>query len=76
MNIPNIKDEVYQLRIYKEKKSWTDAQLATSMTSFGGSWTEGFLSNLFKGKITPSEYHRQFIRQYLLNQYMNESLST
>lgn len=75
MNQPEIKDAVELLRRYKTQKSWTDAQLATSMTAFGWTWTEMHIVGLFRGTMKPSEEEREYIKRYLLSRYYVENLS-
>ena len=75
MNQPEIKDAVELLRRYKTQKSWTDAQLATSMTTLGWTWTEGFVAALFRGTIKSSEEGREYIKRYLLSRYYVETLA-
>jgi len=75
MNQPEIKDAVELLRRYKTQKSWTDAQLATSMTAFGWTWTETHVATLFRGTMKPSEEEREYIKRYLLSRYYVETLA-
>lgn len=75
MNQPEIKDPIQLLRRYKTQKSWTDAQLATSMTVLGWTWTETFVANLFKGTMKPSEEQGEYIKRYLLTRYYVETLA-
>jgi len=75
MNQPEIKDAVELLRRYKTQKSWTDAQLATSMTAFGWTWTETHVAALFRGTMKPSEEEREYIKRYLLSRYYVETLA-
>jgi len=74
MNQPEIKDAVELLRRYKTQKSWTDAQLATSMTAFGWTWTETHVAALFRGTMKPSEEKCEYIKRYLLSRYYVETL--
>jgi len=74
MNQPEIKDAIELLRRYKTQKSWTDAQLATSMTTLGWTWTETHVGALFKGTMKPSEEQCEYIKRYLLSRYYVEAL--
>lgn len=75
MNQPSIKDEVYLLRRYKTQKSWTNAQLATNMTTHGWTISETQVANFFLGTVKPNEEQREYIKRYLLNRYYNETLA-
>ncbi len=75
MNQPEIKDAVELLRRYKTQKSWTNAQLATSMTTLGWTWSEVLIAALFRGTMKPSEEKREYIKRYLLSRYNVETLS-
>ena len=74
MNQPELMNEVELLRRYKAQKNWTNAQLATSMTAFGWTWTEVYIAALFKGTMKPSEDKREYIKRYLLSAYEDETL--
>lgn len=74
MNQPEIKDAVELLRRYKTQKSWTNAQLATSMTTLGWTWSEVLIATLFRGTMKPSEEEREYIKRYLLSRYYVETL--
>jgi len=74
MNQPEIKDAVELLRRYKTQKSWTDAQLATSMTTLGWTWSEVLIAALFRGTMKPSEEKKEYIKRYLLSRYYVETL--
>lgn len=75
MNQPSLLDEVLLLRKYQEQKSWTNAQLATSMTTYGWTWLEALIAEYFLGTQKPDEEHRTYIRRYLLNRYFVEALA-
>ena len=75
MNQPEIINEVELLRRYQAQKTWTDAQLATSMTAAGWTWGEVQIAGLFAGTLKPSEEQREYIKRYLLNRYYVETLS-
>ena len=75
MNQPEIKAPIELLRRYKTQKSWTDAQLATSMTALGWTWGEEFVATLFRGTMKPSEEQCEYIKRYLLSRYYVETLS-
>jgi len=74
MNQPEIKYAVELLRRYKTQKSWTDTQLATSMTAFGWTWTETHVATLFRGTMKANEEEREYIKRYLLSRYYIETL--
>ena len=74
MNQPEIKDAVQLLRRYKTQKSWTDAQLATSMTTLGWTWSGVLIAALFRGTMKPSEEKKEYIKRYLLSRYYVENL--
>lgn len=69
MNQPSILDEIELLRRCKTQATITNATLATSMTAFGWTWTEEFLTDLFEGRAKPDEEQREYIRRYLLTRY-------
>ncbi|MBA7471409.1 hypothetical protein ES707_06715 [subsurface metagenome] len=75
MNFPKIMDTLHLLRVYKTQKSWTDAQLAASMTAFGWDWNESYLTSLFAGRLKLDENKKEYIKLYLLNSYRQESIS-
>ena len=75
MNQLEIINEVELLRHYKAQKAWTDAQLATSMTATGWTWTETFVAGLFAGTLKPNEEQREYIKRYLLDAYYGETLA-
>ena len=74
MNQPEIKDAVELLIRYKTQKSWSNATLATSMTTLGWTWTETHVAALFKGTMKPSEEQYEYIKRYLLSRYYVETL--
>jgi len=74
MNYPEIMSRFYLLRLYKTKKSYSNATLATDMSSFGWDWTEAFLAALFSGKAKLNESKKHFIELYLLDRYSKEEL--
>jgi len=74
MNQPALLDEIELLRRYSIQKSWSNAQLATSMTAFGWQWTERFVAALFAGTMKASGDKRDYIKRYLLSSYEGEVL--
>ena len=74
MEYPEIMDRLYLLRLYKTKKSYSNAQLGADMTSFGWTWTESFLAGAFAGKQSLDESKKRFVELYLLDRYSKETL--
>lgn len=75
MNYPSIRDEVELIRRLKAQEDWTNAQLATSMTAEGWTIGENLVNDWLDGRSKPSEYHREYIRLYLLNHYYGVTLA-
>lgn len=75
MNYPEIMNPVYRLRLYKTQKSYSNAQLATDLESFGGTWPESYIASLFVGNAKPDEEKKHFFDLYLLDRYSKETLS-
>ena len=75
MNYPSIMDTTYLLRTYKTQKSYSDATLATDLSTFGWTWTESYLTSLFAGRVKLDESKENFIKLYLLDRYSNETLA-
>ena len=75
MDYPEIMNVVYRLRLYKTQKSWSNAQLATDLESFGGTWPESYVASLFVGNAKPDETKKHFIELYLLDRYSKEELA-
>ena len=73
MNQPEIKDALELLRRYKTQKSWSNATLATSMTTLGWTWSEVFIAALFRGTMKPSEEQCEYIKRYILSGYYDET---
>ena len=69
MNLPKIKDEIELLRKFKTQTGFTNAVLATDMTSFGWTILEALLDDWTTGRKHPTAEHREYIRLYLLNYY-------
>lgn len=74
MNFPVIMDRLYLLRLYKTKKSYSNAQLAADITDFGWDWSESYLARLFAGGLKLDESKKHFIELYLLDRYSKETL--
>ena len=74
MNYPEIMSTLYLLRLYKDKKSYSNATLATDLTAFGWTWTEAHLASLFTGKSKLDENKIEFIKLYLLDRDSKETL--
>ena len=74
MNYPEIMNALYLLRIYKTKKSYSNATLATDLTAFGWNWNEALLASLFAGRVKLDKSKSEFIKLYLLDRYSNETL--
>ena len=75
MNYPEILNLKYLLRLYKTKKSYSNAQLATDLTSFGWDWSEAYIAALFDGKAQLDESKKRFVELYLLDRYSKENLA-
>ena len=74
MNYPEILNMVYLLRMYKTKKSYSNAQLATDLTAFGWDWSEAYIAALFVGNAKLDESKKRFVELYLLDRYSKEEL--
>jgi len=74
MNYPSINDEVELLRRLKAQESWTNAQVAISMTAFGWTIGEVTVNDWLDGRRRPGEAHREYIRRYLLMHYYTVTL--
>ena len=76
MNLPTLKNVLDLLRRYKIQKSYTDAQLATNMTTnTGWTWTETHITNLMEGRANLTDAEIECVKIYLLNRYYYETLS-
>lgn len=75
-NFPVISNILEMLRRFKGKKSWSNSDLATSLTTWGGwSITERHLDALFSGRTKMTSEDKEFFKLYLLNAYNEESLA-
>jgi len=61
--------------MYKTKKAYSNAQLATDLTAFGWDWSEAYLASLFAGKAQLDESKKRFVELYLLDRYSKENLA-
>ena len=75
MNYPELKNEVELLRRYMTQKSWTTAQLATDMQTYGWTWESDLLDDWLAGRAKPDTTRKEFIIRYLLNSYYEETLA-
>jgi len=75
MDYPEIMDRIYLLRQYKDKKSYSNAQLATDLELFGWDWPEQYIAALFVGHARLDESKKRFVELYLLDRYSKETLS-
>ena len=74
MNQPEILNVIELLGRYKTQKSYSNAQLAANMTSFGWEWGETFVSDLFAGKSKATPGQAEHIKRYLLTRYYESEL--
>ena len=74
MNYPEIMNALYLLRMYKTKKSYSNATLATDMDLFGWDWPESYLASVFAGRLKLDKNKSEFIKLYLLDRYSKETL--
>jgi len=74
MNYPEIMSTFYLLRLYKTQKSYSNAQLAADLSSFGWDWSEAYIAALFAGKQSLDESKKRFVELYLLDRYSKEEL--
>jgi len=69
MNFPSIGSEIDMLRMYKAKNAYTNAVLATELTTFGWTWHEDQLDSLFKGKMHMTSEQKAYVRSFLLDKF-------
>jgi len=74
MEYPEIMNALYLLRMYKTKKSYSNATLATDLTAFGWTWTEAHIASLFAGHMKLDKNKSEYIKLYLLDRYSKETL--
>lgn len=75
MNYPSILDETQQLRQYKAKNSYTNAQVATALTALGWTWGENHVASLMSGTAKATESERVYIRIFLLDKFYDYNCS-
>lgn len=73
--LPALLDPLTLLRRYQQQKAWTNAQLATDMTAYGWTWNEVNVAQLMLGRLKLSDHEKEFVKNYLLNSYYDETLS-
>lgn len=68
-NLPATPEIIDQLRQYKIKNSYTNAQTAAAMAAVGwgtSHWSEGHVIALMNGAVQPTEVDVEFIKVFLL----------
>jgi len=61
-----------QLRLYKKKAAYTNAQVATAMAGVGWdvtAWSEVHVAALMLGTVQPTEAEIEFIKIFLLRMF-------
>lgn len=74
-NYPTIVNELQQLRAYKTKQAYSNAQVATALTAFGWAWSETHVAKLLAGKAKLSANDVIFLRRFLLNAFYTYNCS-
>lgn len=76
MNYPNVGvSTLQQLRYYKAKNGYTDAQVATLLAVFGWKWQEDHIADLMDGRVKPTEVEEEFFKRFLLYKFWEYNCS-
>lgn len=68
-NFPTIPGTIEMVRRYRDKGGYTNAQLATLLTSFGWNWNETRVADLMTGRSKPTADEDAFFKLFLLDRY-------
>lgn len=68
-NFPNIPETIDMLKRHRDKHGYTNAQLASNMTTFGWTWNETRVADLISGRSKLTADDEAFIKLYLLQEF-------